>query len=397
MPGVDEQVVDPGTPSSTPAPLPAPTGLRAPTMEQVDDRGRRPGWRGKVARTWARHPRWGLTVKAALAASLAWGVAQLVPGPAGEYPYYAPLGAVIATSTTLAGSAREGLQTVGAISLGAVVALAVDAVGYPNAVTVAVVVGLGVLLAGWHWLGTAATWVPTAALFTLIIGNADPVGYVAGYAGLTLLGACIGLAVTAVFPPLPLAPAQAELDRLRATLADQLGDLVDGLRQESLPDEGGWRARMRAIDPELGRMRDAVRLAEQARRGNRRARQYAPDVDRQYAEARALESVAFLVQDATELLREHERADAGWADVALGPGLRPATTAALAAVAEVVRTRSGEESVRPAVDRIEELAAGIRAERARSDHDLFVAGSLLTTLRRSLRALTGREVPAAEG
>ncbi|WP_165839351.1 FUSC family protein [Klenkia marina] len=363
----------------------------------MDDRGRRPGRLGSAARAWARHPRWGLTVKAALAASLAWGVAQLVPGPAGEYPYYAPLGAVIATSTTLAGSAREGLQTVAAISLGAVVALGVDAVGYPNAVTVAVVVGLGVLLAGWRRLGTAATWVPTAALFTLIIGNADPFGYVAGYAGLTLLGACIGLAVTAVFPPLPLAPAQAELDRLRTTLADQLDDLVDGLRQESLPDEGGWRARMRAIEPELGRMRDAVDVAEQARRGNRRARRYAADVDHQYREARALESVSFLVQDVTELLREHERADAGWADIALGPRLRPATTDAIGAVADVVRTGADDDRVRAAVDRIEALADRIRDERARSGHDLFVAGSVLTTLRRSLRALTGREVPAAEG
>jgi len=365
-------------------------------MVRVDDRGRRPGRLGALARTWARHPRWGLTVKAALAASVAWGVAQLVPGPAGEYPYYAPLGAVIATSTTLAGSAREGLQTVGAISLGAVVALGVDAVGYPNAVTVAVVVGLGVLLAGWRVLGGAASWVPTAALFTLIIGNADPFGYVAGYAGLTLLGACIGLAVTAVLPPLPLAPAQVELDRLRGTLAGQLDDLVDGLHQESPPDEGGWRSRMRAIDPELGRMQDAVRLAEQARRGNRRARRYAPDAERQYRQARALESVAFLVQDVTELLREHERAEAGWADVALGPRLRPATTAALAAVADVVRSDDVEGAVGAAGRAVEELAGAIRAERARTGHDLFVAGSVLTTLRRSLTALTGREVRGVE-
>ena len=64
-------------------------------------RGRR--WTRGAVRTWARHPRYGLAAKAALAASLAWAVVQLVPGPASAYPYYAPLGAVIATSTTLAG------------------------------------------------------------------------------------------------------------------------------------------------------------------------------------------------------------------------------------------------------------------------------------------------------
>ncbi|GHE13433.1 FUSC family protein [Klenkia taihuensis] len=362
----------------------------------MDDERRRPGWRGSVARTWARHPRWGMALKAAVAASLAWAVAQLVPGSAGDYPYYAPLGAVVATSTTLAGSAREGLQTVAAIAAGAAVALGVDALSYPNVLTIALVVAAGMAVGGWRVLGAAGSWAPTAALFVLVIGNADPLGYVAGYAGLTLLGALIGLLVTAAFPPLPLAPAQAELERLRRTLAGQLDDLVDGLRQDAPPDEAGWRARMRAIDPVLGDMREAVGQAESARRGNRRARRYAPAVDRQYREARALESVAFLVQDTAELLREHETAAAGWADVALGPRLRPPTTTAIAAVADLLRTRDDPDAARTAADAVEDLAGSVRAEQGRTGHDLFVAGSLVTTLRRSLTALTGRDAPAAE-
>lgn len=353
---------------------------------------RRPGWVGRLARTWARHPRWGLALKAALAAALAWGLAQLVPGPAADYPYYAPLGAVIATSTTLAGSVRESLQTVGAIALGAAIALGVDGLSYPNAVTVAVVVAAGVLLAGWAALGSSGSWVPTAALFTLIIGNADPVGYVTGYAGLTLLGALVGFAVTAVFPPLPLAPAQVELARLRDTLAGQLDDLADGLRLDTPPDEGGWRARMRAIDPVLTQMRDAVALADRARRGNRRASRHAWDADRQYEHARALESLAFLVEDLTELVREHETATLDWTEIALGPRLRPATASALATLAEVLRSVEQDAvadpgPVRAAFTAVDELAARVRAERAATDHDLFVAGSVLTTLRRSLKAV----------
>ncbi|MCO7220073.1 hypothetical protein [Klenkia sp. PcliD-1-E] len=362
----------------------------------MDDR-RRPGRRGSVARTWARHPRWAMALRAAVAASLAWAAAQLVPGSAGDYPYYAPLGAVVATSTTLAGSARASLQTVAAIALGAGIALGVDAVGYPNVVTVAAVVALGVAVGGWRVLGAAGSWAPGAALFTLVVGDADPLGYVAGYAGLTLLGALIGLLVTAAFPPLPLAPAQAELERLRTVLAGQLDDLVDGLRQDAPPDEEGWRARMRAIDPVLGDMREAVGQAESARRGNRRARHHAPDVDRQYQEARALESVAFLVQDTAELLREHETAAAGWADVALGPRLRPPTTTAIAAVADLLRARDDPAQATATADAVEGLAGCLRAEQARTGHDLFVAGSLVTTLRRSLTALTGRRAPAVEG
>ena len=64
----------------------------------------------------------GLAVKAALAAALAWHVAGLLPlAPAEQYPYYAPLGAVIATSTTLSGSVRGSVQSVAAIALGAAV------------------------------------------------------------------------------------------------------------------------------------------------------------------------------------------------------------------------------------------------------------------------------------
>ena len=358
---------------------------------------RRPGPTGALLRTWARHPRLGLAVKAALAASLAWAVVQLVPGAAGEYPYYAPLGAVIATSTTLAGSAREALQTVGAISLGAVVALAVDALAYPNVATVALVIALGVLLAGWRALGTAGSWVATAALFTLIIGDADPVGYVSGYAGLTLLGAAIGLAVTAAFPPLPLAPAQTQLALLRDLLAEQLDDLAAGLTQDELPDGAQWRGRMRAVDPVLTRMREAVRLSDEARRGNRRARRHADTAQQQYEHARALESLAFLVADLTELVREHETAELPWDEIAMGPRLRPDTARALTAVADVLRSVAddaiGDDVVGdPAVVArarvaVEALADRVRAQRVESGQDLFVAGSVVTTLRRCLTAV----------
>ncbi|KQS66936.1 hypothetical protein ASG41_11185 [Modestobacter sp. Leaf380] len=363
----------------------------------VDSARRARRWTGGLVRTWARHPRYGLAAKAALAASLAWAVVQLVPGPAAAYPYYAPLGAVIATSTTLAGSAREAAQTVVAISLGAAVALGVDALAYPNGATIAVVVALGVLLAGWRALGDSGSWVATAALFTLIIGDRDPFGYVAGYAGLTLLGAAIGLAVTAAFPPLPLAPAQAQLAQLRDLLADQLDDLAAGLRQESPPAGHEWQERMHAIDPVLNSTRTAVQLSDQARRGNRRARRYAEEAQQQYEHARALESLAFLVADVTELVREHETAELQMDEIAMGPTLRPPTAQALAAIAAALRSIAddaiGDDVVGdPAVVAtarvaVEELAGHVRRQRTATGGDLFVAGSVVTTLRRCLTAV----------
>jgi hypothetical protein len=55
------------------------------------------------------------------------------------------------------------------------------------------VVGLGVLLAGWHRLGSSGSWTATSALVVLILGSQDP-GSVTAYTGLTALGAGIGLA-----------------------------------------------------------------------------------------------------------------------------------------------------------------------------------------------------------
>jgi len=111
-------------------------------------------WPGAARRTWARHPQLALACRAAVAATLAWLVASVIPGPAAEYPYYAPLGAVIATSTTLRGSVLESLQTVAGIVVGAAIALGVSAVMPSTWLTVSVVVLLGALVAGWRRLGS---------------------------------------------------------------------------------------------------------------------------------------------------------------------------------------------------------------------------------------------------
>lgn len=345
---------------------------------------------GRARRVWARHPRLGMALKAALAAMLAWALVQLVPGPAADYPYYAPLGALIATSSTLTGSAREAAQAVTAISLGAAVALAVDALAGPNLVTIALVVGIGVLLAGWHRLGSARSWLPTSALFVLIIGSGNPTAYVLGYCGLTLLGALVGLAVTAAFPPLPLAPAQAQLQLLRTELAEQLDDLAGGLRQDSPPTEEGWRERTRTITPVLAAMREAVQQTREAERGNRKARRYAEDAGQQLRQARALERLTLLVEELTDVLADTERAE--FERVALGPALRPPAARTLGTLAEAVRSVRTETAdpgaLHDAEEALGEFRSAVRRTRTTTQEDLFVAGSIIDAVRRGLMSLS---------
>ncbi|SDN77359.1 aromatic acid exporter family protein [Geodermatophilus sp. DSM 45219] len=344
---------------------------------------------GRVRRTWARHPQLGLAVKAALAAALAWHVAGLLPlDPAEQYPYYAPLGAVIATSTTLSGSVRGSVQSVAAIALGAALALGVSAVVGDNLGTLALVVAGGVLLAGWHRLGSSGSWTATSALFVLVLGTQDP-GFVAAYTGLTAIGAVIGLAVTAAFPPLPLAPAQEQLRALRDTLAGQLEDLAGGLQQEHPPTEDQWRQRTHRIDPVLAQMRDAVQQAAEARRGNRRARRYRELAEAQYRQARALERLSLLVEQLTQVIAETERAE--FERVALGPALRPAASRTLAALAAALRSVEDATADPAALARadacLQEFVDAVRRARATSADDLFVAGDVVHTVRSSLAAL----------
>ncbi len=75
------------------------------------------------------------------------------PGPVLRVPYYAPLGAVVATTSTLARSVRESAQAILAILVGAAIARGVDLVLAPSALSVALVVGLALLCAGWRRFG----------------------------------------------------------------------------------------------------------------------------------------------------------------------------------------------------------------------------------------------------
>lgn len=345
----------------------------------------------RLRRAWATNPRGAMAVRAAIAAGLAWWAALLLPDPASEFPYYAPMGAVIATSTTLAGSVRESLQAVGAIALGGVIGWAASVSGEStNPVVIAVAVALGVLLAGWRQLGAMGSWVPTAALFTLVIGHGEAF-YVGAYAGLTLLGAAVGVAVTVVSPALPLAPAQDALARLRQGLAGQLNDLAEALDQDGAPTAEEWDASQRELRPDLRRMHGAVEEAEEGVRGNRRARRYAAELDALRRQRAAFGRVVTLLTDLVDLLSTQERADQD--HVAFGPDLRPLAGRVLRRLADALDSVSGT-SADPETTRAarEELGALVQAaeDTRRSDvpgGGLLAASGFVMIVGRALDAV----------
>lgn len=334
-------------------------------------------------------PRIALALKSAVAAALAWLCVQPIGGVADQYPYYAPFGAVVAVTSTFASSVRGTAQTVVAILAGAATATAARLLPLPDFVALAAVVAVGTGIGGWRKLGEMGSWVPISGLFVLIVGAGDPAHYVAAYLGITSLGALIGVGINGLFPPLPLTATSLALRRLRSALADQLEDLADGLSQEDVPSAPDWQRRQRHLQPHVQDVRGLAQQTTEARRANWRASHWHETATLQYHHARTLEGLSALVEDVVTLVIERECA--GAPEVALGPGLRPATAHSLEAVAQVLRASPfGEdwhESYLQLLDRIEELRAATRTVWRDEHEDRFTAAAIIVALERAAQSL----------
>lgn len=338
-----------------------------------------------------------LSVKMALAAALAWLLVLPLQGIADDYPYYAPLGAVLAVTSTVAGSVRESLRGLAAITIGAAVALVAMRTPLPVVAEIGLVVLVGAAVSAWHVFGASASWVPIAGLFVLIVDRGDPVGYAAGYLGLVALGALVGIALNVAFPPLLLRPMADSAHRLRALLADQLDDLAEGLLSEEVLTTHQWRQRQRSVRPTTEEMQRVVGHATDGRRANWRARRWDRTAERRYQQARALQQVAFLIEDLTALVVDQEHADRQ--RVALGPRLRPHAAHALQEMAQVLRSVVDDEVSEECLVRTDEavgkLVDEIREERQHSDSDFFAAGTVVAGVRRALASLAPERLRGA--
>lgn len=333
-----------------------------------------------------------MALKAAAAAAIAWIVVQPIGGVVDNYPYYAPFGAVVAVSTTVVSSARESFQSVVAILLGGGAAIALDAWLGKGALTVAAVVAVGTVLGGWRRLGGMGGWVPFSGLFVLILGAAHPGQYVAAYAGLTALGATIGVGVNFLFPPLPLDAAEESLDRLRDTLAKQFDDLAEFLLAERPVAPSDWQERAQAVESASTETRETVQRAVEAQRANWRARRWREQAQRQYDAAMMLEQLPFLVEEVTAIVA-HETGDRE--SVPWGAPLRPRIAHALQATADLLRSTdgdgAGQEEITGLDEALDRLTDEVREARESTGDDLFGVGSIITTLRRARASVQPRD------
>lgn len=246
-----------------------------------------------------------LAAKAAVAAGLAFLIAPFMPGAAAHYPYYAPLGALVAMYHNVAGSVRQGAQAIAGLAVGIGLAFLLDQVAVPSPLTVAVFMGVGVLLGGVPWIGSGGDWIPTAALLVLLVGNSNPDDFSYGYLMQMGVGVAVGIAVNLlIFPPLHFNAAAASLADLRRALGRQLTDMGTALREEWPPEHEDWSRRSDELSSAARSVRHLVKEADASRRGNPRRRFHPRDVDQDYRNLRALERVTFHIQDMTDVLSD---------------------------------------------------------------------------------------------
>lgn len=277
-----------------------------------------------------------LVAKTALAVGLAWWIAPHMPGVVDEYPYYAPLGALVSMYPTLMGSLRSGLQTVLGLAAGVGLATLVILTVGPTWWTIPIVVGLGVLLSGTGWFGSGKEYVPIAALFVLIVGGQDADDYSLGYLVQTAVGVTIGLLVNVLIAPAPLTAAAAlRVDAFREQLAAHLHEIADAVSSSWPPERDEWARDADSLADTTRELRAALADADDSRRGNPRAllaRGAQPRDVR--GELDALDAIAHHLRDMSDAI-----ADAIWdrpAALTLDPALPEPLTAACHAVADAV-------------------------------------------------------------
>jgi len=302
----------------------------------------------RTATRWTRtllaQPRLLMAAKGALAAGLAYWIAPHVPGVAAEYPYYAPLGAVLAMWPTIRTSLKQGLQTLLGLVIGVGLASTVFSLqeGRPGVLAVALVVGLGTLIAGIRWLGAGRDWVLTAGLFVLLLGGGEAGDYSTGYVVQVGVGVVVGVAVNLlIVPPLYTGRAEQRLRRVQASLADRADDVATVFEAEWPIEDDDWERRVAVLPSTLRHVRDTVQYADESRRLNPRGVLRRRDLGSEYADLVVFERVGFHLQDIAEvsgILGRRIGRQIGIVD-----DLAPVVARAVRSVGEVVRRRGGDD------------------------------------------------------
>ncbi|SFJ75486.1 Uncharacterized membrane protein YgaE, UPF0421/DUF939 family [Streptomyces pini] len=218
------------------------------------------------------------SLKAALAAVLAWlAAAWLLPD---AFALMAPWVAVVLVQATVYRSVWQGLQQTMAITVGTVLAAAlVIPLGHPVLVMI-LVLPVTTLLGNWPRFGAQGIYASTAALFTLVPGEATLDSAVSRVLA-ALLGTAVGVGVNALLlPPIHLRSAREAVDSAVREAREIVTEVADGLDEPWEYDRvRAWYDRacrlprlIRGVESAVGWSRESMRLNPESRRRAEAAR-----------------------------------------------------------------------------------------------------------------------------
>src|SRR5690554_1789586 len=344
---------------------------------------------GAIRRTVApsiRPSRLLLALKTAIATGLSWPIAQLLPGTIDEYSYYAPLGALISMMPTLMGSLRASLQTALGLAIGIGLSWVVILSPLPGAVSVPLVVGVGVLVGGLRGLGAGRDYVPIAALFVLVVGGTHAEDYSVGYLAQMAVGMAIGIIVNlVVVPPLRLQDSAKQIEELRTRIAQNLDGMAVAMGESWPPEEEDWYEDAQALDAAIHAAEPVIEEARESSRLNPRARWHKYDLQQDVDDLTAISAIARDVRDLGETI-----SGAIWGEpipAGLPDALHEPLSAALARTAELVRawnSREGEDDALHAAEEALHLLQNVGRDLPPDESPDGAFGAILFSLRRAI-------------
>ena len=366
----------------------------------------RHAWRGYRGR--GAPPGWR-TAKTTLAAVLAYELARRLL-PAGPEPLLAPLTALLVAQITVVETVRSGLERVGSVVAGVLVAVLVSRVVGLTWWSLAAVIFASLVVGQLLRLGENRLEVPISAMLVLAVAGGTQAA-AQGRILETLIGAATGVALNAALgPPVYVQPAGdaiGELAEEQARLLQAMGEeLTDGWSGEQARD---YQRLARELDGPLRAAGTALARGEESLRLNPRRRRVLDGTVSLRAGLAALEHAAVQVRgicrdlaDLAERIEQRGQAEPevlialGRLLVELGGGVAAFGQLVAPDVAgpprEAVPLRIALEIARTHRDVLAELLL----VDAHSDPELWhVQGSLLANVDRLLREIDLERGPDA--
>ena len=205
-----------------------------------------------------------------LAAVIAWVLAVHVFHI--EQAFLAPWAALLTVHATVYRTLRRGVQQVGASVLGVLVAFAAGSVFGVNAISLGVVILVGLLAGSVRGLRAETTTAAATALVVLTTGYSDDGHMLVSRLLDTGIGIGVGLLVNLlVWPPLRDRSAAHQVDAIDDKIGALLSDIAGALERGCGPsDVDDWIARTADLDHDIEQAWGVVRQARESGRLNPR-------------------------------------------------------------------------------------------------------------------------------